>query len=562
MMTTMMTTSSSVEPCEAASHATPSRILLIAEATRNVSHRCFASTTPLQSRSERLSAVRMLAAGQLSLDHDTLARSLRHLGRGPRLTNLFQRLQAGLPISIGVLGSSVAEHGGCIDQPGARCHAIAKAKGAEPYFVRLFRAINISWPHPGHEMYNGARPAVPPDDFLYCLQSNLPRASPHLVILEFGGMSRHLKPAMTELLVRRLLLLPSRPVLLFVTVREWCSAAHNGYNGVQIDDYGYNQSTPMARAERIFESFCIRYNSSCLSYWHALAPPHYAGTPKFTRADIAKDCLHPHSSRFGAAYLGDMLLHWFRSASEAVNCHETHGDDSEDTSTLPSPLLRSRRVSNKSMASTNERCYSFAEQGLLGGHRSRWRMVEWDTSHCNPKDTLTPCERADKKACPTGTKISQVQPVWFFCRTALVPKRGTLTTGKIAPGLVALLPGATLFVRLDNIFQATIAGAAPSRMVHVALSYLTSYEHMGTVDVHCEALCACDAQRIDAHQSGGQTERNESVSKTYSFSVQPAVPSVSYDEMMRGCVLRLTVLEATSSLGHKFKVSSLNIVPA
>ena len=99
-------------------------------------------------------------------------------------------------------------------------------------------------------------------------------------------------------------------------------------------------------------------------------------------------------------------------------------------------------------------------------------------------------------------------------------------------------------------------------MVHVALSYLTSYEHMGTVDVHCEALCACDAQRIDAHQSGGQTERNESVSKTYSFSVQPAVPSVSYDEMMRGCVLRLTVLEATSSLGHKFKVSSLNIVPA
>ena len=170
----------------------------------------------------------MLAAGQLSLDHDTLARSLRHLGRGQRLTSLFQRLHLGLPISIGVLGSSVAEHGGCIDQPGARCHAIAKSKDAEPYFVRLFRAFNTSWPHPGHEMYNGARPAVPPDDFLYCLQSNLPRTLPHLVILEFGSMGRHLKPAMTELLVRRLLLLPSRPALLFVTVREWCSAAHNG----------------------------------------------------------------------------------------------------------------------------------------------------------------------------------------------------------------------------------------------------------------------------------------------------------------------------------------------
>ena len=37
IMTTLMTTSSSVEPCEAASHATPSRILLIGEGTRNVS---------------------------------------------------------------------------------------------------------------------------------------------------------------------------------------------------------------------------------------------------------------------------------------------------------------------------------------------------------------------------------------------------------------------------------------------------------------------------------------------------------------------------------------------
>ena len=37
IMTTLMTTSSSVEPCEAASHATPSRILLIGEGARNVS---------------------------------------------------------------------------------------------------------------------------------------------------------------------------------------------------------------------------------------------------------------------------------------------------------------------------------------------------------------------------------------------------------------------------------------------------------------------------------------------------------------------------------------------
>ena len=507
----------------------------------------------------------MIAAHQNSLDHDTLARSLRHLGRGQRLTNLVERLHLGLPISIGVLGSSVAEHGGCIDQPGARCHEITKAKGSKPYFVRLFRALNTSWPHPSHTMYNGARSAVPPDDFLWCLQSNLPHVSPHLVILEFGSMGRHVKPGLTELLVRRLLLLPSRPVLLFVTVREWCSAAHTNLG--QVDDYKYNQSTPMARAERTFESFCRLYNSSCLSYWHALAPPHYAGKPNFARADIASDCLHPHSSRFGAVFLGDMLLHWLRSATEAVHVHETHGNNAEpkDTLLLPLPIFGARALpTNRSSTSTNQRCYSFAEQGLEGGHRSRWRNVAWDTAHCSLKAAHPPlgCERAEKTACPAGTKISQVQPFWYFCKWALVPRRGTLSTGKIAPGLVALLPGATLFVRLGNIFRATVAGAAPSVVLHVALSYLTSYEHMGTVDIHCEALCTCAVQRIDAHQTGGRAERNESVSNTHSFSMQATMASADEDgARSRGCVLRMTVLKVTSSLGHKFKVLSLNIVP-
>ena len=50
IMTTLMTTSSSVEPCEAASHATPSRILLIGEGTRNVSRRTSARKGILPTR--------------------------------------------------------------------------------------------------------------------------------------------------------------------------------------------------------------------------------------------------------------------------------------------------------------------------------------------------------------------------------------------------------------------------------------------------------------------------------------------------------------------------------
>ena len=157
--------------------------------------------------------------------------------------------------------------------------------------------------------------------------------------------------------------------------------------------------------------------------------------------------------------------------------------------------------------------------------------------------------------CPTGAKISQVKPFWFFCRTALVPRQDRFKSGKIAPGLVAMLPGSTLFVHLDDPFQAMSAGEPPALEANVALSYLTSYQHMGVVDLRCEASCACLPQQIDAHHIGDRSERNESVSKTRGFSVRPV--SALAPHVAPGCVLRLTVLKSTSSRGHKFKVLSL-----
>ena len=156
------------------------------------------------------------------------------------------------------------------------------------YFTSFFReTINSSWPHPDHTFYNGARDGTPPQDLLNCLLSGLPAGgAPHLLILEFGSMARHARLAMTERLVRRLILLPSRPALLFVTVREWCPAAHIMYNQ-HVGDYAMNGSSKMAAAEEAFESFCVRYNSSCISYFASLAPHHFAGTVGFGRDDIA-----------------------------------------------------------------------------------------------------------------------------------------------------------------------------------------------------------------------------------------------------------------------------------
>ena len=55
------------------------------------------------------------------LSNATLDRSIRVLGSPASLDPLFRRLASGLPITLGVLGASVGQNAGCLDQPGKRC---------------------------------------------------------------------------------------------------------------------------------------------------------------------------------------------------------------------------------------------------------------------------------------------------------------------------------------------------------------------------------------------------------------------------------------------------------
>ena len=56
-----------------------------------------------------------------SLDQASLRRSLVHLGDDGHFRRLHASLKAGDPLTIGVIGASVAQNGGCINQPGQRC---------------------------------------------------------------------------------------------------------------------------------------------------------------------------------------------------------------------------------------------------------------------------------------------------------------------------------------------------------------------------------------------------------------------------------------------------------
>ena len=99
---------------------------------------------------------------------------------------------------------------------------------------------------------------------------------------------------------------------------------------------------------------------------------------------------------------------------------------------------------------------------------------------------------------------------WFYCRFSL----GSAGR-KISPGVVGLLPGATLLAHVDIAMTRPVSkaqsrppsapeelGAAGAGRVTLNLEYLVSYEQMGTVRLTCAIGCACTRQRIDAHQLG------------------------------------------------------------
>ena len=94
----------------------------------------------------------------MGLDDAALARSVISTGRAEAWAPLFERLESGQPIVLGVFGASVAQNGGCLDQPYKRCirydgvHSTFMRWGTphirpfKGFAVRLFEHINATYP--------------------------------------------------------------------------------------------------------------------------------------------------------------------------------------------------------------------------------------------------------------------------------------------------------------------------------------------------------------------------------------------------------------------------------
>ncbi|KAL1526704.1 hypothetical protein AB1Y20_015404 [Prymnesium parvum] len=259
---------------------------------------------------------------------------------------------------------------------------------------------------------------------------------------------------------------------------------------------------------------------------------------------------------------------WMWQSNKRLRRHIVDGlpqlENHSSFSDLPAPL----RPHAKHMATAVAACYGLEELGSRGTSNGRNLLtVPWHTASCGvfPQFRATNFEKVSRQngrltsdgmgflfgykhfcdavdatpSCPkAGLLLAKgaIPPrVWVFCSHSLGsnPKR--------SPGVVALRPGALLYLPLELAFVPKHAAVSH---VRISLLHLTSYEGMGIVRLRCGGSCTCEQQRVDAHQVS-QT-RNVSVFIEHSFRA-----SLHHSQ---SCPLFVWLTNESSSGGHKFKL--------
>ena len=500
-------------------------------------------------------------------------------------SRLLARLDAGEPVQIGILGSSVGEQGGCQHQPGKQCQQYDGVSMARPgwgtprrrpfagYLVRFLRWINATWPHAHHGIYNGAQGAKPLSAALPCLDLHAP---PRLDLVVLEPLSSGFPPRSSlETVVRLLLSRQPPPTIVLLSATLWyrhlggepasssgacLTNRHNYAKAGFVDAAGaLPTKSSFARGERMAVALCRHYRLSCLSMYSALIDGVRSGRPGFSKTEVAADCLHPMHGTLGTEYVTDVLVEWLSSS------RLRHGLDTTvplasatRNSSLPLPLLPGAIVRD----SDRQVCYTFDEATLgdrwLPDARANKRALAWHTAACpSPCGALQKLDEARSTPppkCPqarrgvgstTGTSPF-VPSAWFYCYLSMAPNNP-----KRSPGVVALRPAATLYVPLR---PHEAVGASNGDDLCISLWYLTSFEQMGSATLRCGGGCSCSPREINAHRAQAQTSRGRNVSLYDEHTAR-----VTTHHAREECVLILRVNERTESGGHKFKLSDLNL---
>jgi hypothetical protein len=558
------------------------------------------------------------------LTETTLDRGVRMLGFPYALHPLFSQLQAGKPITIAVLGASVGQNGGCLHQQGKRCMEF-RGKGHTPvgFAVRLLRYINQTWPA-DHRINNAALDGTGVEHISRCIAGAVAHSGAHLVIAEWGSMALHTTHSLPsiERVARIILSQPSPPVLLHLSVHEWCSQRVTPRSLYTVGDVLKGSlrnwiypDTPWAAVEEESTRVSRHYGHPSLSVHAALAPHVLSGEAGFSLRDITgDDCLHPVNGRRGVDYVEALLVHWLERARRLWRmAHRERRDLLQPpragrmggSSVLPPPLHPSNEGTR-----FDTRCYAFVHERMTRASQMIMARAAW----CSHSETADPAHEglqtsvhdavadrlADKQLLSdvhwSGGGASQraAAACWAseHASCKLEPSGGK--GGRASPqpqrdkaqaayeAFVSRPPhrwfhcGISLGARRRKISDGVVAvvpGATlrarvdpiESAEAEVRLEHLVSYEGMGTVRLECSRGCECHEQLIDAHRTNGI--RNVSVFLSHTFTAraprrQHAALAERKGKQPMACELLLTLLERTSSGAHKFKVRSITVTGA
>ena len=224
----------------------------------------------------------MPASHSFTLDAALRARGLAHLGHD---TSLIAKLDRGEPITVAILGASVAINSGCLMQPSHRC---MRNNGRQPvamlwgeprvrpfkgFLVRWFEYLNATWPHPQHRIINAGKDATSMETIVPCLFSHLP-PSFDLLLIEGGSMFLGNTPGLMEAMARQVLEMRSRPTIAFITAHYWCThggdprkrVMSSGWTALPVRRYRfYANRSPVAAVRAREGGFAAYINASATS---------------------------------------------------------------------------------------------------------------------------------------------------------------------------------------------------------------------------------------------------------------------------------------------------------
>ena len=501
------------------------------------------------------------------------------------------------------------------------------------FAVRLLRHINRTFPA-DHRITNAALDGTGAEHAAHCVVGHMPAAL-DLVIAEWGSMAMHTVWAMhsIERIARVLLSRPNPPLLLHLSVHEWCSQRVMPRSLYEVGDVLKGSlkawvypDTPWAAVEEESTRVSRHYGQPSVSVHAALAPHVLARESGFSLDDITgPDCLHPVNGRHGVQYVAEVLTHWFERAHALWHIVQSSRRDmlepknrndmpasmglALDESAFNSALGRTqqpKRVRRRGGGAgagagllglgagvlppplhlrnadlrIHTQCYAFmhetqaVRQAIMAP--AKWCSV--DTRRDTLADTCWAAMRDTCPSSPDAIAMASLRPGspqwakakakqdayaaflrappshWFYCGMSLGGTRR-----KISSGVVALVPGATLRVRVEGW------NVADSPHAEIALQHLTSYEGMGMARLECVGECACEPQTVDAHKTNDI--RNVSVFEDHRFEVRAVRATVrrqrqSGEALAWTCNVAITLLPQTRSGKHKFKVRAIEVVSA